>query len=246
MEIRPWYRQKWFSIFKVAITALFFLVIIIVWLGFWLLGESQRTELSKIKNGNNAISVGNNPTATSTVPKNAIRARAEKLNRPKTGNSSAKLVLVEFGDFQCPHCRDEYPAITATVEKYKDKLLFIYRNYPVIDQNSVLLAEAGYCAFEQNAFWPFYNNIFNNSTAVISLSSLDDLAKKMNLDSNKFNDCLQTAKYRISVQEDTNDALALGVPGTPTFFLNGSMIKGGLTTSQWDEIISKSLITLEK
>jgi protein-disulfide isomerase len=247
MEGVVWYQQKWFRILKIVTAVLFFLAIILIWLGFWLVGETQRQEISKIYNGSNAVSVGSNPIATSTVPsKSTARQRAEKMNRPKMGNNSAKLVLVEFADFQCPHCRDEYPAITATVDKYKDKMLFIYRNYPVIDQNSVLLAEAGYCAFEQNGFWPFYNNVFNNPTAEISLTSLDSLAKAMGLDADKFNDCLKTEKYKVSVKEDTDDATALGVGGTPTFFLNGAVIKGGLTTNQWDEIISKSLSALEK
>lgn len=169
----------------------------------------------------------------------AEREVAEKADRPSLGNKDAKLVIVEFADFQCPYCRQEFPIIREVFSQYENDLLFIYRNYPVTDENSVVLAQAGYCAAEQKKFWEFHDRLFLND-APTDLAGIKDLASTAGVDVDQLVACLNANRYNDKVVEDVNDALSFGAQGTPTFVINGQAITGALTKDQWIEIIEKA------
>ncbi|MFA5020453.1 MAG: thioredoxin domain-containing protein [Patescibacteria group bacterium] len=167
------------------------------------------------------------------------RRLAEKSGRPQLGNASSGLVIVEFADFNCSVCLEEFPIIRAISNKYAQDILFIFRNYPVIDQNSLMLAQAGLCAEEQEKFWPFHDRLFSSQGRISSLADFQKIAVMSGLDWNRLQDCINTEKYRPQVMEDMQDALDLGARGTPTFFVNGSKLDGPVSESVWEEIIAK-------
>ncbi len=218
------------------------LIFVIIWLGIIAINYFGKEQLKNISSPGSFKVVSS--TATSTDAKNPQRLLVEKANRPHVGNPQAKLVLVEFSDFQCPHCREEYSQINYTVSKYKDKILFIYRNYPVIDENSTVVAQASLCAGDQGKFWQMYDNLFSSPIDDASIDGLTQRVKNLGINTDQFNQCLTSAKYKNQVDEDTTDGASLGVEGTPTFFLNGYKVAGVLTVAQWDEVISKSLKAL--
>lgn len=175
-----------------------------------------------------------------TIEKNRERTVAELLTRPHLGNTSSSLVIVEFGDFECPVCLTAYPAIRAITNKYPNDVLFIFRNYPIKSDNSSMLAQAGLCANEQNKFWQLHDKLFMNQGKMTNLDDFKNIAISAGLNWTKLQQCLTTEKYRDAVLKDTTDAIDLGAAGTPTFFVNGNKLEGAVTAEVWEQIIAKN------
>lgn len=137
------------------------------------------------------------------------------------GNSSASAYLVEFSDFQCPACRAFAPTVDEIAGKYTDKLLFVYRHYPLtqhaFSKPAALAAEA---AGEQGKFWEMGKLLFNNQDR-FSDDLWGGLADELKLDRTKFDAALKSEMLKAKVDRDETAAIRLGLPGTPSFFLNG-------------------------
>jgi protein-disulfide isomerase len=181
-------------------------------------------------------------TVSQTAPiteKSKERLLAETLTSPHLGNVSSSLVIVEFGDFECPVCLEEYPAIRAITNKYPNDVLFIFRNYPIKSDNSSMLAQAGLCANDQNKFWQLHDKLFMNQGKMTNLDDFKKVAISAGVNWPKLEQCLTTEKYRDQVLKDTTDAIDLGAQGTPTFFVNGNRLAGAVTVEVWEQIIAK-------
>lgn len=173
------------------------------------------------------------------------RQLAEKRDRPHFGNENAKLVIVEFSDFQCPVCQAEFPIIREIINKYQDQVFFIYRQYPIINETSPIVSQASLCAFDQDKFWPMHDRLFLNANDNFNITELNLIAKQSGLDVNQFTNCLTTEKFKDMVNTDFQDGYALEVPGTPTFFINGDKLSGEISKENWEIIINQSLELLD-
>lgn len=220
----------------------FFLFLFLTALMVWLLAKITGVLPADLESPPASLIV---PEFESTSEKSQERILAEKISRPYYGNLGAKLVIVQFSDFQCPFCFQAFPAIREIMNKYQDQSLFIYRHFPIQGENSFLAAEAAECAWEQNLFWQFHDRLFFSSTREISLEKLQAAAQLSGLNLEQFNQCLNFGRYRAQVVEDFEDAVNLGVAGTPTFFINGHRIAGVVTLEQWEKIIQGVLEILE-
>lgn len=137
------------------------------------------------------------------------------------GNASASAYLVEFSDFQCPGCRAFAPVVDELVTKYPDKLLFIYRHYPLSrHQYAKPAAMAAEAAGAQGKFWEMAKLLFANQDR-FSASPWGSLADEINLDSTKFDAALNSDIFKSKIDRDETAAIRLGLSGTPSFFLNG-------------------------
>jgi len=193
-------------------------------------------KLSKPSNSNSPNNIINNLPIN-----NPTRLLAEKRDRPSFGNPDAKLVIVEFSDFQCSVCQAEFPIIRAIANKYQDQILYIYRQYPIINDGSPLVSQASLCANEQNKFWPLHDRLFLNAKSDFTKDDLITIAQQSGLNKNQFSNCLSSEKYQDIINEDFQDGYALQVPGTPTFFINGNKLSGEVSTDNWELIIDQSL-----
>jgi protein-disulfide isomerase len=172
------------------------------------------------------------------------RQLAEKKDRPHFGNEDAKLVIVEFSDFQCTVCQAEFPIIREITNKYSDDVLYIYRQYPIIDENSLAISQASLCAHAQDKFWQMHDKLFL-SPGEYSQENIINIATQSGLDISKFNICMETEATKNMVLEDAQNGYTLGVEGTPTFFVNGNKLAGAVSKENWESIISKSLEVLK-
>lgn len=137
------------------------------------------------------------------------------------GNKDAKNYLVEFSDYQCPACGAFKPIVDQIVEKYKDKLLFAYRNFPLAQHEfAEKAAEVAEAAGEQGKYWEMHDYLFANQ-ANFSDEVYQAGAKKIGLDMDKFNEALKSSKFKSLIQDDISFGVTHGVNSTPTFFLNG-------------------------
>lgn len=163
---------------------------------------------------------------------------AENENSYWLGSANAKITIVEFSDFACPYSVKSFPTIRELSTKYKDKIKFVYRDYPLRQEYSADLALAARCAGEQGLFWPMHDKLFLNQ-GVSTVENATRLAKQIGADMNRFNDCMKNKKYISQIQKDIIDANSFEVSGTPTWFINGYKLEGDMPMKTWEEIINK-------
>lgn len=142
---------------------------------------------------------------------------------PLRGDRNAPLVLIEFGDFQCPFCgrhfRETFPQIEEAYIK-TGKLKFVFRDFPITGthKDSLKAAEAAGCALDQGKFWELHDRLLVNQST-LEPPNLVQHAQAIGLDVPKFQQCLDGEKYLSEIRQDFADGLKAGVMSTPTFFL---------------------------
>lgn len=153
-------------------------------------------------------------------------------NDIQDGPKNAPLQLVEYADFECPTCKLFYPIVKQLQADFQGKLLFVYRYFPLstIHPNAENAAEAAQAANMQGKFWPMHDKLFDTQDDWASLPSdqaratFVTYAQQMGLNMDQFKkdfDEESTAKF---VKDSEQNALDIGLNGTPTFFLNGKEI----------------------
>jgi protein-disulfide isomerase/rhodanese-related sulfurtransferase len=161
-------------------------------------------------------------------PPSPTETTAEKLVRPDShvaGNPQAAVTVVEFGDFECPVCGTEEPVAEKIRAKYGNRIRFVFRQFPLIHIHpfSQRMAEASECAGEQEKFWEAVHEIYSRQDD-LSEDGLKHDAAAIGLDPGKFNQCMAGGAETARVNRDHADGVALGVNGTPTFFVGRQAI----------------------
>ena len=153
-------------------------------------------------------------------------AQLMKNGSPKIGLSTAPVSIVEFGDYQCTFCYKFHQSTLSDIKiEYIDtgKVNYVYRDFPLNGPNSILAAEASYCADEQNKYWQYHNIIFKNwageNTGWVNMNSLVEFAVQANLAIPEFRNCLNEHKYYEKVIDNENYARQIGINATPTFLI---------------------------
>lgn len=151
---------------------------------------------------------------------------------PTLGNPRAPITIVEFYDFQCGYCKifaeETMPKIIESYVK-SGKVRFIFKDFVgALGEDSKGAAIAANCAFEQNKYLEFHDNLYSlkDENKTFSKENILALAQKLNLNLFKFNECLGLQKNKDSIENDTKEGKLKGVRGTPTFFINGMKIAG--------------------
>jgi protein-disulfide isomerase len=140
---------------------------------------------------------------------------------------TAAVVLVEYGDFECPHCGRAYPIVKAAQQRLGENLAFVFRHFPLeeIHPHAPLAAEASEAAGAQGKFWQMHAALFENQHA-LDESSLLSYARELGLDMTRFAQELTTHVYAGKVRDDFRGGVRSGVNGTPTFFIDGARFDG--------------------
>jgi protein-disulfide isomerase len=156
---------------------------------------------------------------------------------PVIGPQDAKVTVVMFQDFQCPFSNRSQPTVKQLRELYPDKVKLVFKNYPLnFHKEAEIAAEAALAAGAQGKFWEMHDKIFANQKN-ISLDGLKGYAQELNLDMKKFNEDLDTHRYKKTIDEDMKLATGAGVRGTPTFFINGKKLVGAKPVGEFQKII---------
>lgn len=165
------------------------------------------------------------------------------------GNREAKVVLVEFSDFQCPACASYQGVLTQLVEEYGDRLALVYRHFPLksIHPNADLAARAAEAASRQGKFWEMHDQLFARQTTWTSMSSgqaeaeFIGYAESMDLDVGQFTADLEADEVHDIVDQDLAIANQLGLRGTPSFFLNGTQLQNPGSYAEFQALIEAEL-----
>jgi protein-disulfide isomerase len=152
---------------------------------------------------------------------------------PSKGPADASVTVVEFADFECPHCRELYEALPAIEAKYP-QVRFVYKNFPLtqIHPWAETAAIGARCAYEQSpdAFWKVHDAIFENQDVISPENVWDKLvsfASQAGLNGDTFKACLSSSDAQKAVDAEHAEGVAAGVSSTPTAFVNGRPLAGG-------------------
>ena len=146
------------------------------------------------------------------------------------GNRDSKVVLLEYGDYQCPACAAYDPIVRQIVEAYGDRVAIAYRHFPLrqIHPNADIAAQAAEAADIQGKFFEMHELLYDNQKEWERSSNAKGLflgyAQRLNLDLKKFETDLTSRAVKDIVDNNFNSAMAANLPGTPSFFINGKAI----------------------
>jgi protein-disulfide isomerase len=216
---KKWYKKWW------GMLIIFF---IIIFFSFFV--ALSLFVIKQISNPKSAIPVNN-----TTLDKNKLELIYGNADNYWLGSANANITIVEFGDFACTHCRASFSTIREIGVKYKDKIKIIFRDFPVIADYSPNLALAARCAGEQGLFWLMYDKLFLNQDT--AKDKINEIAKQIGADLDKFNTCVTGQKYLTQIQKDLDDGNALGITGTPTWFINGQKYEGDIPYNTFIQLI---------
>jgi protein-disulfide isomerase len=160
---------------------------------------------------------------------------------PARGPDSAPVTIVEFGDFQCPYCRQAESSLRAVLAQYPGEVRVVFRNLPLsqIHPQAGLAAEAAVCADHQGKFWQMHDAMYADQSA-LTLDALKDTAKRLGLNVAQFSTCL-AGGVPASLDDDLKAAQTLGLTGTPYFFINGRPLDGNVPLDKFQSVIADEL-----
>ena len=158
------------------------------------------------------------------------------------GNAKARVMIVEFADFQCPYCREVQPSLKDLLAKHEGTVALAFRDMPLqkIHPLALISAEAARCAGEQGKFWEYHDLLYADQTG-LDKSGLLAKAAQLQLDEKQFDACLSGEKYKTQIEQDSQEGLRAGVSGTPGFFVNGVFLSGAQPEAAFETIIQEQL-----
>ena len=163
------------------------------------------------------------------------------------GNPEASVALVEYGDFQCPACATYAPVINQLAAEFGDQIAIVYRHFPLVQihENAEPAARAAEAAALQGKFWEIHDLLYEKQSEWSRQSNAAETfvgyATELGLDGERFRRDLGLDEVRKHVQEDLTSALADGLNGTPSFFLDGVQIPLPQSYEQFRQLVLGAL-----
>jgi|SRR5215216_3176459 len=158
------------------------------------------------------------------------------------GAMEAPVTLVEYGDFQCPYCGDAYPVVHELLERFGDRLRFVFRHMPLGDLHprAPAAAEASEAAAAQGRFWEMHDRLFTHQLE-LGDEELRGHADAIGLDAERFERELREGVHAARVGEDYRSGAESGIPSTPRFFVNGVIHLGSASRAELEEAVAAEL-----
>ena len=156
------------------------------------------------------------------------------------GAAKPLVTIVEFSDFECPFCRQVQDTLKQIVEQYTNEVRLVFKHLPSEGhRNSWTAARAAYCAGEQDRFWQFHDALF--ASRELSPGLFNELATTLGLGGEKFAECLGAERSRTAVVKDIETARRYQIDSTPSFLINGKLVKGALSLADFQGLIEREL-----
>jgi protein-disulfide isomerase len=160
---------------------------------------------------------------------------------PVRGPADARITLVEFSDFECPYCSAAVKQVDILMAAYPKDIKLIYKQFPLaMHSHAQFAAEASLAAREQGKFWEMYELLFKNFQR-LSRENVLLWAKQLGLDVDKFKADIDSRKFKPVVDKDLADGEAVGVYGTPAFYINGKQYNGEVSLAALKPILAAEL-----
>jgi len=159
------------------------------------------------------------------------------------GDKNAPVVLVEYGDYECPHCGHADPIVKRVQRHFGKRLVFVFRNFPLNEMhpNAEAAAEAAEFAAAHGRFWEMHDGIYDYQPA-LGVPLLLELAESLKLSAPDLRVALSDREYASRVRDDFLGGVKSGVNGTPTFFINGQRHDGSFELDDLVAAIEERLV----
>lgn len=175
-------------------------------------------------------------------PAEVIHSSEDSLGDNVYGKKDAKVVVVEYTDFQCPGCAAANQSMALVKEQYKDHIAFVFRNFPLTQghPNALAAATAAEAAGMQGKYWEMSDLLFQNREQWVNLSAdkrgemFSNYANQISLNSEQFKSDLSGSKVQTKIKTDRAIAAKIKVTATPSFFINNKKVDGPVV----EEILS--------
>jgi len=170
---------------------------------------------------------------------------SKKLNSSAAkGPANARIVITEFSDFQCPYCKEVQATISRVLQAYAAQVRLEFKSLPIeIHPFAVPAAKAAYCAGKQDAFWAVHDALF--AVAEPAQSAIVEIVRDLKLNADQFDECLNSPESQAAIMADLAEARRLGIEGTPTFIINGKVLRGAVTFEELSEVIEHELKSVQ-
>ena len=163
------------------------------------------------------------------------QAQAPETSLDKSvGAEDAPVVVVEYADFQCPYCEQFATGAASQLKAdYVDQgqVRFVFRHLAFLGDESTWAAEASECANEQGRFWDYHDKVFEEQAGenqgAFSKDNLKRFAAELGLDTEQFDQCLDSGEYRSKVRQEVNEAQRRRINSTPSVLVNGQLVQNG-------------------
>jgi protein-disulfide isomerase len=172
---------------------------------------------------------------------NSQRVTPEIAGAPMRGEAHAPVVLVEFSDFQCPHCKHLQPTLEQLLDQYRGQVRLYFKNFPLssVHPDSATAAAGALAAGKQGKFWQFHDRLFAGDQLHVAMPDLEKIAKELKLDLKKWKGDVELAKE--AVARDRAGGEKLDINSTPTLFINGRRYAGPLNFEDLKDWVDEEL-----
>lgn len=159
---------------------------------------------------------------------------------PAKGSTKPAVTIVEFSDFECPFCSEVQNTLKQVMQTYGKDVRLVFKHMPLEGhRNSLPAARAAYCAAEQDRFWQFHDALFASRN--LSPALFEEIANDLGLGLPKFRACLDSEHSRTAIVKDIETAKLFRIESTPSFIINGKLIKGAVSLADFQKIIEREL-----
>ena len=159
---------------------------------------------------------------------------------PSVGAKDAKVIIVEFSDYQCSYCMEQEKVFKKIVDKYSENLRLIWKDYPESDIDSVSWksAVAARCAQEQGKFWEYHDLLYTRiKESNVDEKFFSDLAGEVGLKIKTFDECLSDNEIKKLIKDNILEARALDISGIPFVYINNQEVMGEVSFEDLEKII---------
>ncbi len=158
------------------------------------------------------------------------------------GPNNAPVKIYEFSDFQCPYCSRGNASIQEVIKNYGDKVQVVFKAFPLpFHKEAEPAHRAALAAGEQGKFWEYHDLVWTNQGALKQPETLEKYAQQLGLNMAKWKKDMESEELKKQVQDEMNEGKAVGVRGTPAFFVNGNRIVGAQPYAKFKELIDAEL-----
>jgi protein-disulfide isomerase len=163
-------------------------------------------------------------------------------NAPTLGPADATLTIIEFADFECPHCARSSQTLHTLMKMRPGQVRWIFKSFPLgIATGGVYIHEAALAAHEQGKFWEMHDLLFA-SIGHVGRRDIPKFAQQLDLDMDAFMAVMTSRKYRDRVIREIGEGKEAGVPGTPTYFVNGQRLVGVRDLREWLNMLRRPAV----
>lgn len=236
---------------QIGIVAGIAIIMVVAFVVFQAVGggeQSAASQTSETASSNPAVSKQAEQGTFAGIDLSGISTEPTDDGSPALGVPDAPVTIVEYSDYQCPHCgsfaKNTLPQVVKNYVTAGD-VRYVHKNAAILGEQSQWAAQAAYCAADQGHFWEYHELLFEKqegqNQGAFSRDNLKQYAADLGLDTATFNQCLDDNKYSQKVVAETQEAKQRGVQGTPSFFVNQEFIEGNVPFSQLKDVIEKQL-----